>query len=46
MFTVILFGLCFWILYLIFQIGYTVLSIFFSIIGGIFGIFYDWDDSE
>lgn len=46
MFTAIIFGLCFWILYLVFQIGMTLLSIFFSIIGGIFGIFFDWDDPE
>lgn len=46
MFTPIIFGLCFWIMYLIFQLGITLISFVFNIIGGIFGIFFDWDDPE
>lgn len=33
MFTFLLFGLCIWILYLVFQIGITLISIILSIFG-------------
>lgn len=39
MFTLLLFGLCFWILYLVFQIGITLISIILSIFG--LGDFFD-----
>lgn len=46
MFTLILFGLCFWIMYLVFQLGITIISLLFSSIGSIFGAFFDVDDTE
>lgn len=46
MFTFILFGLCFWILYLVFQIFATLVRLFFSIIGCILAPLFDFDDAE